>query len=190
MEVKQMKNVVLDELTASVQTALKELLNVAELKKGQILMVGCSTSEVQGEKIGQSSSMEVAEAILNGILPIVEENQIFLAVQGCEHINRSLVVEEECAERYGLETVTVVPHLKAGGGFATATYRRFKKPVMVESIKAHAGMDIGDTFIGMHLKPVVVPVRTEVKQVGNAHLTMARTRPRLVGGERAKYTLN
>ncbi len=182
-----MKNVVLDELTASAQKALRELLDVARLKPGQILVVGCSTSEIQGEKIGKASNMEIAEAIFNGIAPVVEENAIFLAVQGCEHINRSLVVGEECARRYGLEVVT---HLKAGGGFATVAYHRFKKPVMVESIEAHAGMDIGDTFIGMQLKPVVVPVRAAVKQIGNAHLTMARTRPRLVGGERAKYSLD
>ncbi|MGS0764518.1 TIGR01440 family protein [Syntrophomonas curvata] len=183
-----MKNVVLNEINASVQTTLGELLNVAELKQGQILVVGCSTSEVQGEKIGKASSMEVAEAILDGILPVIVENGIYLAVQGCEHINRSLAVEEECAERHGLEVVNVVPRLKAGGGLATAAYHRFKNPVMVESIKAHAGMDIGDTLIGMHLKSVVVPVRTEVKQIGNAHLTMARTRPKLVGGKRAEYT--
>jgi len=182
-----MKNEALNELTASVQTALNELLDAAKLKKGQILVVGCSTSEIQGERIGKASSMEVAEAILEGILPIVEEKQIFLAVQGCEHINRALVVEEECAERYGLEVVMVMPHLKAGGGFATTTYNHFKKPVMVESIQAHAGMDIGDTFIGMHLRPVVVPVRSAIRQIGEAHLTMSRTRPRLIGGERAKY---
>jgi uncharacterized protein (TIGR01440 family) len=186
-----MKNaVVLDELTTSTQTSLQELLDVAELKQGQILVVGCSTSEVQGEKIGKASSIEVAEPILNGILPLLEQKKIFLAVQGCEHINRALVVEEECALLYGLEVVAVVPHLKAGGGFATTAYHKFKKPVMVESIKAHAGMDIGDTWIGMHLKSVVVPVRSEVKQIGHAHLTMARTRPKFIGGERAKYTLD
>lgn len=183
-----MKNVVLGELTVSVHTALQELLNVAQLNKGQILVVGCSTSEVQGEKIGKASSAEIAEAILDGIMPVVTENELYLAVQGCEHINRALVVEQECADLYGLEIVTVVPRLKAGGGLATTTYNRFKNPVMVESIQAHAGMDIGDTFIGMHLKTVVVPIRTEIKQIGNAHLTMARTRPKLVGGERAQYT--
>lgn len=184
-----MKKVILDE-TASVQTALGDLLNVAGLKKGQILVVGCSTSEVQGENIGKASSLEVAEAILNNIMPMISKNEIYLAVQGCEHINRSLVVEEECAELYGLEVVAVVPHLKAGGGLATIAYHKFKKPVMVESIKAHAGMDIGNTFIGMHLKSVVVPIRTEIKQIGNANLTMARTRPRFIGGERSRYTLN
>lgn len=185
-----MENVILNELTTSVQSALQELLNVAELKKRQILVVGCSTSEVQGERIGKASSMEVGAAILDGILPMLEENQLYLAVQGCEHINRALVVEEECADRYGLEIVTVVPYIKAGGGFATTVYHQFKKPVMVESIRAHAGMDIGDTFIGMHLRPVLVPVRSEIKQIGNAHLTMARSRPKLVGGERARYTLD
>ncbi len=175
-------------ITGSVERVLKELLQVADLKKGQILVVGCSTSEILGEKIGKASSEEMAEQVLNGIIPVLQENGIFLAVQACEHINRCLVVEEECAESYGLEVVTVVPHLKAGGGFATTAYRRFNRPVMVENIRAHAGIDIGDTFIGMHLKPVVIPIRSEVKQIGCAHLTMARTRPKLVGGERAKYT--
>ncbi|MDD2585586.1 MAG: TIGR01440 family protein [Syntrophomonadaceae bacterium] len=174
-------------LTETANSALKELLGVANLKPGQIVVVGCSTSEVQGKRIGKASSMEIAEAISDAILPLIKENNLFLAVQGCEHINRSLVVEEECAEKYGLEIVNVLPHLHAGGGFATINYERFKNPVLVEGIQAHAGMDIGDTFIGMNMKRVVVPVRSEIKSIGEAHLTMARTRAKLVGGERAHY---
>lgn len=178
----------LRDLTNASSKALKELLEVAELKPGQILVVGCSSSEVQGKKIGKSSSLEVGEAIFNGIYPLIKENGLFLAVQCCEHLNRSLIVETECAEKYGLELVTVIPYLKAGGGFGTTAFNRFENPVMVESIKAHAAMDIGDTLIGMHLKRVAVPIRGSIKSIGEAHLTMARTRPPLIGGERAKYT--
>lgn len=178
----------LNDLTAKAAGAIRELIDVADLKPGSILVVGCSTSEVSGHKIGSYSSPEIAQAILNGILPAVNEHQLYLAVQCCEHLNRALVVSGECARTYGLEQVTVVPHLKAGGGFATAYYYSLEEPAMVEGIAAHAGIDIGDTFIGMHLKPVVVPVRGSVKQIGEAHVTMARTRPKLIGGERAHYT--
>lgn len=176
------------ELRDNVRLALTELLEVAAMKPGSIVVVGCSTSEVQGEKIGKASSMDIAQAIFTGIYPLIKENKLYLAVQCCEHLNRALVVERECAEKYDLEIVTVVPHLKAGGGFATTAYYSFADPVVVESIKGHAGIDIGDTFIGMHLRRVVVPVRGSIKKIGNAHLTMARTRPPLIGGERARYT--
>ncbi|MGE5381237.1 MAG: TIGR01440 family protein [Methylocystaceae bacterium] len=177
----------LDILTSAAGQALDELLAAASLKPGQILVVGCSTSEISGHKIGSHSSMEIAQAVMNGILPRIQKAGLYLAVQCCEHLNRSLVVEADCAERYGLEEVMVVPHLKAGGGFATTYYYQCSKPVMAERIGAHAGIDIGDTFIGMHLKRVAVPVRGSIKEIGNAHLTMARTRPPLIGGKRAKY---
>ncbi len=167
--------------------ALEELLAVAKLKPEQIVVIGCSTSEILGERIGKASSLEVAKALLESILPLISKNKLFLAVQGCEHINRALVVEAKCVEKYNLEQVNVVPHIHAGGGFAAAVYASFKDPVMVENIRADAGMDIGDTFIGMHLKEVAVPIRSEIKNIGKAHLTMARTRTRYIGGERAKY---
>lgn len=174
-------------ITRNVEQALKELLDVAGLKPNDILVVGCSTSEVIGQKIGTASNLEIANAIMDGILPSVKEHHLFLAAQCCEHLNRAIVVEETCALMYGLEVVNVVPHPKAGGSFATVAMERFKNPVVVEEITGHAGMDIGDTFIGMHLKRVAVPVRVSVKNIGNAHLTLVRTRPKLIGGERAKY---
>jgi uncharacterized protein (TIGR01440 family) len=174
-------------LTSDAATALRGLLAVAGLRPHDILVVGCSTSEVAGQKIGSASSAEVAEAIMDGLLPIIRESQLYLAVQCCEHLNRALVVERECADRYGLELVTVIPHLKAGGALSAAAMKEYGDPVVVESISAHAGMDIGDTFIGMHLRHVAVPVRLEITKIGDAHLTMARTRPKLIGGERALY---
>lgn len=179
----------LENITLLSRQALEELWQQAGLKPGHILVVGCSTSEIKGERIGKASSLEVAEAVFDGIYPFLKEKGIYLAAQCCEHLNRALVVEEECAEKYNLEVVTVVPHPDAGGSFASVAYRRFEKPVVVEAIKAHAGMDIGDTFIGMHLKRVAVPVRSSIKEIGMAHLTMARTRPPLIGGERARYCL-
>lgn len=178
-----------ESITSLSRKALEELLTQAHLKSGHILVVGCSSSEIKGERIGKASSLELAEAVFKGIYPVLQEKGIYLAAQCCEHLNRALVVEGECVERYNLEVVTVVPHPDAGGSFASVAYLQFKNPVLVETIKAHAGMDIGDTFIGMHLKRVAVPVRASIKEIGKAHLTMARTRPPLIGGERAKYCL-
>lgn len=176
------------QLTLQAGEVLKGLLSAADLKPENIVVVGCSTSEVIGQKIGSASNMEVANALMNGLLPIIKGKDLFLAVQCCEHLNRALVVEEKCADKYGLEVVSVVPHPKAGGSLATLAMERFSHPVVVETISAHAGMDIGDTFIGMHLKRVAVPVRLNIKSIGEAHLTLARTRPKLIGGERAKYS--
>jgi uncharacterized protein (TIGR01440 family) len=159
----------------------------AKLKPKQILVLGCSTSEVIGQYIGKGSSTDVADILLPPLLKRSRKIGIYLAIQGCEHINRSLVVEEECVEHYRLEPVTVMPGLKAGGAMSVKAWGCFEHPVMVETIYGHAGIDIGDTFIGMHLRPVVVPIRLPIKEIGKAHLTMAKTRPRLVGGPRAIY---
>lgn len=177
----------LSEIKSSVERAVGELLEAAKLRPKNILVVGCSTSEILGQKIGTASSLEVADAVFSAIMPLVKEKDIFLSVQCCEHLNRALVVERECAEMYNLEEVTVIPDLHAGGALSVLAFSKFKDPVVVERIQGHAGMDIGDTLIGMHLKMVVVPVRSAIKQIGSAHLVMARTRPKLIGGERAKY---
>ena len=175
------------EITEQARQALLELLETAKLKPGAVLVVGCSSSEILGEKIGTASSMDAAKAVLEGILPVLEQKQIYLAAQCCEHLNRALIVEWEMAEKYGLEPVNVVPQPKAGGSFATNVYQMFREPVAVEHVRADAGMDIGATLIGMHLKPVAVPVRVSVKQIGSAPLILARTRPKFVGGVRAQY---
>lgn len=167
--------------------ALEVLLDQAAMREGDILILGCSSSEVLGEKIGSASSREVAEHLLEVIHPEIQKEGIFLAVQCCEHLNRALVVEEECAWLYDLEIVNAIPHSDAGGATAATAMQLFQNPVLVESIQGHAGIDIGDTFIGMHLRPVAVPVRPPCLKIGEAHLSMARTRPRLIGGERAKY---
>lgn len=163
----------------------------ADLRRGQILVLGCSTSEVIGQRIGQGSSSEVAEVLLPPLLKRVHQQGVFLAVQGCEHINRALVVEEACVDlhRLELEVVTVLPAMHAGGAMTVQAWQKFTSPLMVERIQGHAGIDIGDTFIGMHLCPVVIPIRIHVKELGEAHLTLAHTRPRLIGGPRAVYTL-
>lgn len=165
----------------------RELLEVAELRPGRILVVGCSTSEIAGHKIGTSSSLDMGRAVVEGLLKAASEAQVYLAAQCCEHLNRALVVEAQAAEAYGLEEVTVIPAVKAGGALATAAYEAFHRPVVVAGIQAHAGLDIGGTLIGMHLRPVAVPVRLEVKTIGAAVLIAARTRPPLIGGARAVY---
>ncbi len=165
----------------------KELLEVAGLSQGQLLVIGCSTSEVGGAGIGTFSSPELAEVVFGGIYQATQEAGIYLVAQCCEHLNRALILEKSAAEKYGYEIVNVVPQPKAGGSFATAAYKAFEEPVAVEHVKAHAGIDIGDTLIGMHLKDVAVPVRIRTKEIGDAHVVCARTRAKYIGGERAMY---
>lgn len=165
----------------------KELIEVSGIKEEQILVIGCSSSEIVGEKIGSFSSIEVAEALYSGIEKAAKEANIFIAAQCCEHLNRALILEEAAANKYCYEEVNVVPQPKAGGSFATSAYKYMENPVAVEHIKAHAGMDIGDTLIGMHLKDVAVPVRLSSNKIGEAHVVCARTRAKFIGGVRAAY---
>ncbi len=167
--------------------AIEELVEISKIKRGEILVIGCSSSEVVGELIGHGSSIEAAMAIKDAIMPVLKEKGIFLAAQCCEHLNRALIIEQECAEKYGYEPVCVVPQIKAGGSFATAVWQSMERPVAVEHIRAHAGLDIGGTLIGMHLRDVAVPVRLSVKKIGSACLLSAGTRPKYIGGARAKY---
>ena len=175
----------LSELTAQARRATEELLEAAHLETGDIFVVGCSSSEIRGGRIGHDSSMEVAAAVLAGVLPPLQEQGVYLAAQCCEHLNRAIIVEAEAVPN--ADIVNVVPQPKAGGSFATAAYHGLEHPVAVEKIKADAGLDIGATLIGMHLKKVAVPVRLQVKQIGQAPLTAARVRPKFIGGVRAVY---
>ena len=170
------------------QTAA-ELIDLAKLKKGALFVVGCSTSEVAGKRIGKYSSPELGKAVFDGIYRATEEAGIWLAAQCCEHLNRALVLPEEAACQYGYEMVNVMPQPKAGGSFATAAWNTFAHPTAVEHIRAHAGIDIGDTLIGMHLRDVAVPVRLSKSHsmIGEAHVVCARTRPKFIGGIRAIY---
>ena len=167
--------------------AAKELLELADLEEGQLFVVGCSTSEVGGVAIGTYSSPELAEVVFGGIYQATQEAGVYLAAQCCEHLNRALVMEREEAEKRGFEIVCVKPQPKAGGSLATAAYARLTDPVVVDSVSADAGMDIGRTMIGMHLRRVAVPVRLVNDKIGEAIVIAARTRPRLIGGERAQY---
>ncbi|MGM0875094.1 MAG: TIGR01440 family protein [Bacillota bacterium] len=159
----------------------------ANLGKNDIVVIGCSTSEVIGEKIGTAGTEEVAKMIFHTLTTFKDTSGVHLAFQCCEHLNRALVIEKEVAEAKGFEEVTVIPVRQAGGAMATFAFQHMENPVVVEFIKANAGIDIGDTFIGMHLKHVAVPLRSKIKQVGAAHVTMAKTRPKLIGGTRAVY---
>lgn len=174
-----------EEIKQQAADVTKEICEKANLKKGQILVVGCSSSEVCGDKIGSNSNLEVAEAVFAGIYEITQSKGIYLAAQCCEHLNRAIIVEREAAGQN--EIVNVVPQPKAGGSFGTCAYKTFKDPVALEEIKADAGIDIGDTLIGMHLKKVAVPVRLEHHEIGSAHIVAARVRPKFIGGERAHY---
>ena len=175
------------EIKEQTKTIMTELLEVADLKKGDIFVVGCSSSEIIGQKIGKGSSPEAANAVFEVIYDILKKKGIYLAAQCCEHLNRAIIIEEECAEKYGYEIVNVKPQPKAGGSFATAAYGNFKSPVAVEHISAKAGIDIGGTLIGMHLRHVAVPVRTSISKIGEANVLCARTRPKFIGGSRAVY---
>ncbi|HLR33923.1 MAG TPA: TIGR01440 family protein [Tissierellales bacterium] len=177
----------LKQIKLDTKSAFSELLEVAKLKSYEAVVVGGSTSEIVGKNIGSSTNIEVGKAILNGLIPTAKQNNVFIVVQSCEHINRALVVEEEYAIRNNLEIVNVIPVENAGGGFATAAMELFHKPVVVEKVGVQGGMDIGDVFIGMHLRGVGVVVRSKIKKIGKANLSMIRTRPRQIGGERSKH---
>ena len=166
--------------------AVTELLAQAKLKKGDVFVVGCSSSEIVGGHIGKDSSLEAAQAVYAGIAPVLAENGIWLAAQCCEHLNRAIILEREAAGKYGWEEVCVVPRPHAGGSWATTCWKQFRDPIAVEEIRAHAGIDIGGTLIGMHLRRVAVPVRLSLSKIGEANILCAR--PKLIGGERAKYT--
>lgn len=174
-------------ITQNAETAVRELIEAAHLSAGQLLVIGCSSSEMVGERIGKSSSMEAAVALYEAIAPILAEHGILLAAQCCEHLNRALIVERATAEKFGYDPVWVKPQPKAGGSFATTVWEHMTDPVAVERIQAHAGMDVGSTLIGMHLRRVAVPVRLSVNRIGEASLVCARTRPAYVGGPRALY---
>ena len=165
---------------------LFELQEQAQFKKGQLFVVGCSTSEVTGGRIGTSGTEETAAALYEVLHAFAEKTGVDLAFQCCEHLNRTVVLERQVAERYGYEEVGAVPVRTAGGAMAAYAFRQ-KDCVLVEFVKADGGIDIGDTLIGMHLKHVAVPIRTSGHSVGAAHVTMARTRPKLIGGPRAVY---
>ena len=176
-----------DQIREQAENVTRELCEKAGLKEGQILVVGCSSSEVCGDKIGSNSNLEVAESVFAGIYAVTKEFGVYLAAQCCEHLNRAIIIEEEAIRNKDIEIVNVVPQPKAGGSFATAAYKAFEQPVAVEHVRAHAGMDIGDTLIGMHLRDVAVPVRIRTTQIGDAHVVCARTRAKYIGGERAIY---
>ena len=178
----------LSELTAQARRATEELLEAAHLETGDIFVVGCSSSEIRGGRIGHDSSMEVAAAVLAGVLPPLQEQGVYLAAQCCEHLNRSIVIEREAAKKYGCQIVAAIPQPHAGGSWTTNCWRTFKDPVLVEEVKAAAGMDIGGTLIGMHLRRVAVPVRLSMDHIGEAILLCARTRPPFIGGSRAVYS--
>lgn len=177
----------LEQLREQGYKAAWEILEAGRAKPGQMFVVGCSTSEVVGGTIGTSSSPETAQAVFEGIWKAAQEKGVYLAAQCCEHLNRALILEREAAEKYGYEEVNVVPQPKAGGSFATAAWKSFAEPAAVEHIKAHVGMDIGDTLIGMHLRDVAVPLRIQTRFIGEARVVCARVRPKFVGGQRAIY---
>ena len=176
------------QIETEARQAVTELLAQAGLRKGDVFVVGCSSSEIVGGHIGKDSSLEAAQAVYAGIAPVLAENGIWLAAQCCEHLNRAIVIEREAARRYNLPIVAAVPQPHAGGSWATNCWRTFREPVLVEEIRAAAGMDIGGTLIGMHLRRVAVPVRLSLDHIGQAILLCARTRPPFIGGARAVYS--
>ncbi|WP_138753766.1 TIGR01440 family protein [Paenibacillus sinopodophylli] len=180
-------HVQLDAIAQQVETILRELASAGNLGMSQLVVIGVSTSEVLGKRIGTAGTVETAAQIFAGVAAVSAELGFIPVYQCCEHLNRALVIDRAAAERYGLEIVGAVPVPKAGGSMAAYAYGQLNDPCLVETIQAHAGIDIGDTFIGMHLKRVAVPVRPSIRSIGEAHVTMAITRPKLIGGARAVY---
>ena len=177
----------LEQLKKDVKEILDDVLTKSRLRQGQILVLGLSSSEVAGGQIGKASNIDIAEAIVKTLLDELQAKGIYLAVQGCEHLNRALVVERELADKKDLEIVNVLPSLHAGGAGQLAAFKYFKDPVEVEFITAQAGLDIGDTSVGMHVKHVQVPIRPILRELGGAHVTALASRPKLIGGARALY---
>lgn len=178
------------EIKNEVRAALAELLDTAALRQGELVVIGCSSSEILGANIGKGSSPETGKAVAEAVMAELPDRGLYLAAQCCEHLNRALIMEREAAEKFGYEIVSVRPRPKAGGSFATAVYEAMREPVAVEHVRAAAGMDIGGTLIGMHLRDVAVPVRLKINHIGEAILLAARTRPKLIGGARAEYPEN
>lgn len=177
----------LEQIRREAGQAVTELLEQSALKKNDMVVVGCSSSEVAGERIGTFSSEELADAVFRGIYEVLSGHGIYLAAQCCEHLNRAMIIEREAAEERKIPIVNVIPKARAGGSFATAAYQGFRDPVAVEKVRARAGIDVGDTLIGMHLEEVAVPVRISHPQIGRAHVVCARSRAKFIGGERAVY---
>lgn len=178
----------LENLKDQAYNAASEIIEIAGLKKGQILVVGCSTSEILGARIGTDSSPDTAKAVFDGIYKAAQEKGIFIAAQCCEHLNRAIITERAACPN--TDIVNVIPAPKAGGSFATAAYAAFREPVALEEIRADAGLDIGFTMIGMHLKRVAVPIRLKNNRIGKAVVLAARVRPKFIGGDRAHYDEN
>lgn len=178
----------LEKIRQEACSVAEELIETAQMKQGQILVVGCSSSEIHNSKLGTDSSQEIGQAVFEALHACTKKHGLYLAAQCCEHLNRAIVLERAAAEKYGYEPVCAVPWLHGGGSFAMAAYYGLEDAVTVESIQAHAGIDIGDVLIGMQLKAVAVPVRVAQKTIGDAHVVCARTRPKYIGGERARYT--
>ena len=177
----------MEDIKNEVKKACLEILEKSNAEEGDVFVLGGSSSEICGYKIGSHSSEEIGEVVVKTLLEILNEKKIYLAVGGCEHINRAIVVERELALRDRYEIVSVVPQIHAGGSFATAAYKNFNDPLVIEHISGDFGMDIGDANIGMHIKFVQVPLRLEIKNIGSAHLTALKSRPKLIGGIRARY---
>jgi len=176
-----------DKIVTDVEKAIRELIDAVKPEAGSVFVLGGSTSEIQGEIIGSATDLNLGQKIIKKIIEIMKEHDLYLAVQGCEHINRSLVIEKEAQKKYSFPEVNVIPHRLAGGAFATAAFKQFSDAVTIENVKADLGIDIGDALIGMHFKNVAVPVRLSIKEIGEAHLTAAKTRLKMIGGARAKY---
>ena len=180
----------IETIKEQVKSAVREVCEASKIQKGEIFVIGCSSSEITGGTIGKNSSEEVGKAVFDSAYEVLKEKVIYLAAQCCEHLNRALVVEKETAEKYFYPCVNAVPFVKAGGSFATAAYGGFENPCVVEKISAKAGIDIGETLIGMHIAPVCVPLRISVKKIGEANVICARSRLKFIGGVRAHYDEN
>lgn len=176
-----------ENITNDAKVVFEELLDKTKLQKGQVLVIGCSTSEIIGDTIGTHSSLDIAQALYEGFYDMLKSRGIYIAAQCCEHLNRALVIERELAAKLNIDIVNAVPQPKAGGSSATTAFTMMDDPVVVEHIRADAGIDIGGTLIGMHLKETAVPLRFENRKIGEAYISGARVRPKFIGGERTVY---
>ena len=170
--------------------AMEELLERAKLPKGALVVVGCASSEIMGSNIGKGSTPDAAEAVYSTVAPLLSERGLYLAAQCCEHLNRCVVMEKETLRDYGCTQVKAIPQPKAGGSVPAAAWKMLREPALALAVQADAAIDVGDTLVGMHIRPVAVPLRGAYRRLGEANLVQAYSRLPYIGGARAVYEEN
>ena len=181
------QNELKQEIFAALTAAVDALVEAGGIQPGGMIVLGCSTSEVAGARIGKGSVPELGDVIAEAMLTACGKHGLYAAFQCCEHLNRAIVMEQAALMARGLMQVKAIPQPKAGGSVPAAAWKRLTAPVLTPFVQADAAIDVGDTLVGMHIRPVAVPLRIDTDKVGHANLVMAYSRLPYIGGSRAVY---